>query len=65
MIRPSLEALLEVLPPSGRFTGVELKGDLAAAADDFEALYSLYRLAYTEEIDEPAQLELWKDWSGD
>ena len=61
----ALEALLEVLPPSGRFTGVELKGDLAAAADDFEALYSLYRLAYTEEIDEPAQLELWKDWSGD
>ena len=61
----ALEALLEVLPPSGRFTGVELKGDVAAAADDFEALYSLYRLAYTDEIDEPAQLELWKDWSGD
>ncbi|MCY4011315.1 MAG: hypothetical protein OXG82_01225 [Gammaproteobacteria bacterium] len=61
----ALEALLEVLPPSVRFTGVELKGDVAAAADDFEALYSLYRLAYTEEIDEPAQLELWKDWAGD
>ena len=61
----ALEALLEVLPPSARFTGVDLKGDLGAAADDFEALYSLYRLAYTEQIDEPAQLELWKDWSGD
>ena len=60
----ALEALLEVLPPSGRFTGVDLKGDLAAAANDFEALYNLYRLAYTEEIDEPAQLLLW-DWSGD
>ena len=60
----ALEALLEVLPPSGRFTGVDLKGDLEAAANDFEALYNLYRLAYTEEIDEPAQLLLW-DWSGD
>ena len=60
----ALEALLEVLPPSGRFTGVDLKDDLAAAANDFEALYNLYRLAYTEEIDEPAQLLLW-DWSGD
>ena len=60
----ALEALLEVLPPPGTFTGVELKGDLAAAGDDFEALYSLYRLAYADEIDEPAQLELWKDRSG-
>ena len=61
----ALEALLEVLPPSRKFTGVELKGDLAAAGDDFEALYGLYRLAYRDEIDEPAQLELWKDWAGD
>ena len=60
----ALESLLEVLPPSGTFTGVELKGDLAAAGDDFEALYGLYRLAYADEIDEPAQLELWKDRSG-
>ena len=61
----ALEALLEVLPPSGKFTGVDLKGgDLAAAGDDFEALYGLYRLAYADEIDEPAQLELWKDGSG-
>ncbi len=61
----ALEALLEVLPPSRTFTGVELKGDLADAANDFEALYGLYRLAYREEIDEPAQLELWKDQSGE
>ncbi len=60
----ALEALLEVLPPSTAFTGVELKGDLAAAGDDFEALYGLYRLAWPDEIDEPAQLELWKGWSG-
>ena len=57
----ALEALLEVLPPSEKFTGVDLKGDLAAAGDDFEALYGLYRLAYANEIDEPAQLELWQD----
>ena len=57
----ALEALLEVLPPSPRFTGVELRGDLASAADDFEALYNLFRLAYSEKIDEPAQLELWQD----
>ncbi|MDE0441393.1 MAG: DUF1156 domain-containing protein [Gammaproteobacteria bacterium] len=61
----ALEALLEVLPPSGRFTGADLKGDLAEAANDFDGLYSLYRLAYTAEIDEPAQLEFWKDLSGD
>ena len=61
----ALEALLEVLPPSRKFTGVELQGDLAAAGDDFEALYGLYRLAYADEIDEPVQLELWKDWTGD
>ena len=60
----ALEALLEVLPPSGVFTGVALKGDLAAAGDDFEALYGLYRLAYADEIDEPAQLELWKNATG-
>lgn len=60
----ALEALLEVLPPSGTFTGVELKGDLAAAGDDFEALYGLYRLAYANEIDEPAQLEFWKSGPG-
>ena len=56
----ALEALLEVLPPSSAFTGRELKGDAAAAGDDFEALYNLYRLAYRKDIDEPEQLALWK-----
>ena len=61
----ALEALLEVLPPSPTFTGVETSGDLAAAGGDFEALYNLYRLAFRNEIDEPAQLQLWKDWTGE
>ena len=33
----------------------------AAAADDFEALYNLSRLAWRDEIDEPEQLKLWHD----
>ena len=57
----ALEALLEVLPPSGSITGVALSGDLAAAGDDFEALYNLYRLAFRDDIDEPKQLDMWKD----
>ena len=61
----ALEALLEVLPPSPRFTRVETSGDVAAAGSDFEALYDLYRLAFHDEIDEPAQLQLWKDWTGE
>ena len=60
----ALEALLEVLPPSRKFTGVDLKGDVGAAGDDFEALYGLYRLAYADEIDEPTQLGFWKDEQG-
>ena len=61
----ALEALLEVLPPSRTFTGVELTGEVAAAGNDFEALYNLYRLSFRDEIDEPAQLSLWKDWTGE
>ena len=61
----AFEALLEVLPPSRRFTRVETSGDVAAAGSDFEALYDLYRLAFHDEIDEPAQLQLWKDWTGE
>lgn len=58
----ALEAVLKVLPVSGAFTGIDLKGAAAAAGDDFEALYRLARLAYREEIDEPErQLELWRE----
>ena len=57
----ALEAVLEVLPVSAAFTGIELEGDAAAAGSDFEALYNLARLAYGDQIDEPRQLELWRD----
>jgi len=57
----ALEAVLEVLPVSKAFTGIELEGDAAASGSDFEALYNLSRLAYSDEIDEPEQLKLWQD----
>ena len=57
----ALEAVLEVLPVSSHFSGVTLEGDLAASGDDFEALYNLYRLAFSDKMDEPEQLRLWRD----
>lgn len=57
----SLEAVLEVLPVSRSFSGIDLKGKVAAAADDFEVLYKLSRLAYGDQIDEPDQLKLWQE----
>ena len=57
----TLEAVLEVLPVSRTWTGMELKGDVAGAGNDFEALYNLARLAYQGQIDEPEQLKLWRD----
>ena len=60
----SLEAVLEVLPVSGAFTGVELTGEAAASGSDFETLYHLSRLAYRDRIDEPEQLKLWRDEDG-
>ena len=57
----ALEAVLEVLPVSSHFSGVTLEGDLAASGDDFEALYNLYRLAFSDKMDEPGQLRLWRD----
>ena len=59
----SLEAVLEVLPVSRSFSGIDLKGEIAAAADDFEVLYNLARLAYGDHIDEPEQLKLWQEES--
>ena len=55
----ALEAVLEVLPVSRTWTGIDPEGEAAAAADDFEALYNLSRLAYRDEIDEPEQLRWW------
>ncbi len=57
----ALEAVLEVLPVSKAFTGIDLEGDAAASGSDFEALYNLSRLAYSDEIDEPEQLKLWQE----
>ena len=57
----ALEAVLEVLPVSRAWTGVDPEGEAAAAADDFEALYNLSRLAWRDEIDEPEQLKLWRE----
>ena len=56
----ALEAVLEVLPVSKAFTGIDVEGEAAAASDDFEALYNLARLAYDDEINEPEQLGLWR-----
>ena len=57
----ALEAVLEVLPVSRAWTGINLEGEAESAGDDFEALYNLARLAHRDEIDDPDQLELWRD----
>ena len=57
----TLEAVLEVLPPSRTYTNVDLPDALEAAANDFEALEKLRRLAFTERIDRPKQLLLWDE----
>ena len=61
MFLTALEAVLEVLPPSRTFTKVELTGDLKSASDDFDVLEKLRRLAYSDKIDEPKQLEFWAE----
>jgi hypothetical protein len=48
----ALQSVLEVLPVSATFSKV---------GSDFEALENLRRLAFTEHVDEPAQLQLWKE----
>lgn len=57
----ALEAVLEVLPVSKSFSGVALEGDVAAASSDFEALENLRKLAFAGQVDEPQQLELWRE----
>jgi putative DNA methylase len=57
----ALEAVLEVLPVSKAFTGIDLEGDVAASGSDFEALENLRKLTFAEQVDEPKQLDLWKD----
>lgn len=57
----ALEAVLEVLPVSKAFSGIELEGDVASAGSDFESLENLRKLAFSKQVDQPKQLDLWKD----
>ena len=60
----ALEAVLEVLPVPKSVRGFELdKGakGLESASIDFEVLEGLRRLAFSDRIDEPEQLKLWRD----
>ena len=57
----AVEAVLEVLPVSRTWTGIELGKETQGAGSDFEALYNLSRLAYQDRIDEPEQLKLWRE----
>jgi hypothetical protein len=54
----ALEAVLEVLPLSARYTGFDPVKAAAPAASDFEALENLRRLALAEQVPAPKQLEL-------
>jgi hypothetical protein len=58
----ALLAVLEVLPVSGTYTGIT-EEDVAEAAKDFDVLESLRRLAFSEKVPQPKQLELWLDVS--
>jgi len=55
----AMQALLEVLPVGTAFSNVELPGDVAGAGSDFDALEKLRRLAFTDRVEAPEQLELW------
>lgn len=58
----ALAAVLEVLPVSSTFTHVaDEAGPVAEAASDFDALEHLRRLAYSEKVARPQQLEMWSD----
>lgn len=57
----AMEALLEVLPPSKTFSGIDADKAVKPAADDFDALEKLRRIAYEGEIGEPQQLDLYRE----
>jgi adenine-specific DNA methylase len=57
----ALEAVLEVLPVSKTFSGIDLEGDVAEFGSDFEALENMRKLAFASDVDEPQQLQLWKE----
>lgn len=60
----TLEAVLEVLPPSRQFTGLDPSEALAPSANDFELLENLRRLAFADKVGKPEQLELWPEQVG-
>ena len=47
----ALEAFLEVLPMSPDINGIRLTGDVRAAGNDFDTLYKLSRLAYSDQVE--------------
>jgi adenine-specific DNA methylase len=57
----ALQAVLEVLPVGTAFSNVELPGDVAGSGNDFDALEKLRRLAFTDRVEAPQQLELWSE----
>lgn len=58
----ALEAVLEVLPPSRGFVGFDVAtGDAKSAADDFDALEKLRRLAFSDKVNEPQQLSMFAE----
>jgi len=57
-ILTALEAVLEVLPLSARYTGFDPVKAAVPAASDFEALENLRQLAFADQVDPPKQLEL-------
>jgi adenine-specific DNA methylase len=57
----ALEAMLEVLPPSKAYTGFDPAAAALPAANDFEALENLRRLAFSAHVDEPRQLSLLRE----
>lgn len=56
---PALLAVLEVLPISRAFGAPDVLDSCEGAASDFEALEKLRRLAFSDRVDAPRQLELW------
>ena len=57
----ALEAVLEVLPVGRAYAQLDLPDAAKGAGADFDALESLRRLAFSEQVDQPQQLALWQD----
>ena len=56
----ALLGVLEVLPVSSTFTKFEEEeGAVAEAAKDFDVLENLRRLAFSEKVPQPKQLDIW------